>query len=87
MLNPDGNTFCIFEKLDRTTNYTQTLELMNQNKEGQAVFAIGTAIRMAQSLGLHRALSAHKAAIELTFVEKNYHLRSCIWWTCYCLDK
>lgn len=65
----------------------QTIELMNQNKEGQAIFTIGTAIRMAQSLGMHRALSAHKEVIELNFIEKDYHLRSRVWWTCYCLDK
>ncbi|KIW18217.1 hypothetical protein PV08_02505 [Exophiala spinifera] len=64
-----------------------TIELTNQNKEGQAIFAIGTAVRIAQSLGLHRPLSAHKEIIELRFVQKNYRLRSCVWWTCYCLDK
>ena len=60
---------------------------MSQNRESQAVFTIGTAIRMAQALGLHRALSAHKEIIELNFIVKDYHLRSRVWWSCYCIEK
>jgi hypothetical protein len=68
-------------------NLSQTIELMNCNKEGQAILAIGTAIHIAQSLGLHRSLSIHKHPHERGFVQKNYNFRTCIWWTCYCLDK
>lgn len=60
---------------------------MSRNKEGQAIFAIGNAIRIAQSLGLHRALSSHKHAQEQNFVARHYQLRQCVWWVCYCLDK
>ncbi|PWY80309.1 hypothetical protein BO94DRAFT_626109 [Aspergillus sclerotioniger CBS 115572] len=63
------------------------LELINCNKDGQAIIAVGTAVRIAQSLGLHRGISAHKQPYERGFVEKEYHLRASIWWVCYCLDK
>ncbi|PYI10265.1 hypothetical protein BO78DRAFT_426853 [Aspergillus sclerotiicarbonarius CBS 121057] len=63
------------------------LELINCNKDGQAILAVGTAVRIAQSLGLHRGISAHKQPYERGFVEKEYHLRASVWWVCYCLDK
>ena len=60
---------------------------MHCNKDGQAMLAVGTAVRISQSLGIHRSLSAHKQPRERGFVEKEYHLRSRVWWVCYCLDK
>ncbi|KAJ5759690.1 hypothetical protein N7520_006846 [Penicillium odoratum] len=63
------------------------LELMHGNKDGQASLAVGTAVRIAQSLGLHRRLAAHKHPWERGFVEREYNLRTRIWWVCYCLDK
>ncbi|KAI6355262.1 hypothetical protein MCOR25_008276 [Pyricularia grisea] len=64
-----------------------TLLLMNLHRDGQAYLAIGSAIRMAQSIGLHRRLAAHKRPQELVFVQKDIGLRSRVWWTCYWLDK
>uniref|UniRef100_L7JBG1 Zn(2)-C6 fungal-type domain-containing protein n=1 Tax=Pyricularia oryzae (strain P131) TaxID=1143193 RepID=L7JBG1_PYRO1 len=52
-----------------------------------AYLAIGSAVRMAQSIGLHRRLAAHKRPQELVFVQKDIGLRSRVWWTCYWLDK
>jgi hypothetical protein len=60
---------------------------MNSHKDGQAILSIGLAIRIAQSIGLHRSLAAHKHPYEKEFVRKEHHLRNCVWWTCYCLDK
>lgn len=64
-----------------------TLLLMNLHRDGQAYLAIGSAVRMAQSIGLHRRLAAHKRPQELVFVQKDIGLRSRVWWTCYWLDK
>ncbi len=63
------------------------MELLNFHKEGQAILVVGAAIRIAQSLGLHRSLQAHTHPHEKNFIQKEHNLRNKIWWTCYCLDK
>lgn len=63
------------------------IELMNCNKEGQAILVTGNAVRIAQSLGLHRALASHLHPHERGFVQQDYQLRTNVWWVCYCLDK
>ncbi|KAL3496579.1 fungal-specific transcription factor domain-containing protein [Aspergillus germanicus] len=64
-----------------------TLHLINIGKDGQAYLTIGTATRIAQSIGLHRSIATHLDLHEFQFVFREHHLRSCIWWTCYCLEK
>ncbi|KAL4803982.1 fungal-specific transcription factor domain-containing protein [Aspergillus unguis] len=63
------------------------LELMNSHKDGQAMLAVGTAVRIAQSIGMHRRLSSHTQPRERRFIAQEYSLRTRIWWVCYCLDK
>ncbi|KAJ5634263.1 hypothetical protein N7528_002105 [Penicillium herquei] len=65
----------------------QALYLMNTGRESQALLHIGIATNIAQSIGLHRSLSAHNHPHEFQFVLKEHSLRICIWWACYCLDK
>jgi hypothetical protein len=60
---------------------------MNFHKDGQAILCIGSSIRIAQSIGLHRSLAAHTHPYEKEFVRKEHNLRNCVWWACYCLDK
>ncbi|KAL3454903.1 fungal-specific transcription factor domain-containing protein [Aspergillus heterothallicus] len=64
-----------------------TLHLINIGKDGQAYLTIGTATRISQSIGLHRSIATHVDLHEFQFVFREHHLRSCIWWTCYCLEK
>jgi hypothetical protein len=67
-----------------------TLALRARNKDGAAWQTLGQAIRIAQSIGLHRRVDWGVACTPGNYVHKDEEeeeLGARVWWTCYCLEK
>lgn len=70
-----------------------TIVLKGRNKDGASWGTLGHAIRMAQSIGLHRHIS--RPALDANTTEagrpmdfqKQMNRHSRIWWTAYCLER
>ncbi|KAI1335072.1 fungal-specific transcription factor domain-containing protein [Xylariaceae sp. FL0016] len=59
-----------------------------RSKEGQGWHVLGTAIRMAHSMGLHRHISLHDASPSPgPGYKMDLQLHARLWWTCYSLEK
>jgi hypothetical protein len=56
-------------------------------KDGQAWHIIGHAIRMAQSIGLHKSASKHPSEDGFTFGHQPETLRERLWWSLFGLEK
>ncbi|GME47762.1 putative transcriptional regulatory protein [Neofusicoccum parvum] len=65
------------------------LALRGRHKEGVAWHVIGHAVRMAQSLGLHRHQQPDQARADATSdpARPRIHLDRNIWWSLFCLEK
>lgn len=61
------------------------LALRGRHREGVAWHVIGHAVRMAQSLGLHRHQHPHNAASDTSLPQVD--LDRNIWWSLFCLEK
>jgi hypothetical protein len=74
--------------------------LRGRGRDGQGWQALGQAIRIAHSIGLHRQLSGQQSSIrsagatrpgaetgDTSRVRLDRHVRSCVWWCCYALEK
>ena len=66
-----------------------TLALRGRNKDGAAWQTLGQAIRIAQSIGLHRRVDCGVISTPKMHVheDREERLGSLVWWTCYCLEK
>lgn len=66
-----------------------TIALRGRNKDGASWGTLGQAIRMAQSIGLHRyiAPSSSLQNIQSVAAAKRADLYSRIWWVAYCLER
>lgn len=70
-----------------------TIVLRGRNKDGASWSTLGQAIRIAQSIGLHRYISRPvkdiraKNAGNTAPSAKQQNLHSRIWWTAYCLER
>lgn len=66
-----------------------TLALRARNKDGAAWQTLGQAIRIAQSIGLHRRVDSGiiRTPGNETHKGDDVKLGSSVWWTCYCLEK
>lgn len=60
--------------------------LRSRNKDGCARQILGQAIRIAQSIGIHRNHDDFKTAPKANHYALNQHLDFQIWQTCYCLE-
>ena len=65
------------------------IALRARNKDGAAWQTLGQAIRIAQSIGLHRRLDSSIVQTPRKEDQENgdEDLSSRVWWTCYCLEK
>jgi hypothetical protein len=63
-----------------------SLALRAVAKDGQAWHMIGHAVRMAQSIGLHKS-DAHSSAEPLTLGPELGTLSERVWWSCFALEK
>ena len=59
------------------------LALHGQARDGQAWYVVGQAIRLAQSLGLHKRLPASAQG----GYRANHDLHRRLWWSCFSLEK
>lgn len=59
------------------------LALHGQARDGQAWYVVGQAIRLAQSLGLHKRLPASTKG----GYRANHDLHRRLWWSCFSLEK
>jgi len=66
-----------------------TIALRGRNKDGASWGTLGQAIRMAQSIGLHRniAPSTSSGTTQSVVASETADLHSRIWWTAYCLER
>jgi hypothetical protein len=65
-----------------------TVALRSRNKDGAAWQILGQAIRVAQSIGLHRRVDGEVVENPSSVkILGNSDLDARVWWTCYCLEK
>lgn len=66
-----------------------TIALRARNKDGAAWQTLGQAIRIAQSIGLHRRVDSGIVYTPETRVrdDDGEEIGSRVWWICYCLEK
>ncbi|RDW84251.1 hypothetical protein BP6252_01841 [Coleophoma cylindrospora] len=64
-----------------------TIGLRARNKDGAAWQALGQAIRIAQSIGLHRRSEDIVHTPDPRSGESNFDFDARVWWACYCLEK
>jgi hypothetical protein len=65
-----------------------TVVLRSRNKDGAAWQILGQAIRVAQSIGLHRHVDGEVVENPSSVkILGNNDLDARAWWTCYCLEK
>ncbi len=65
-----------------------SIVLRSRNKDGASWGTLGQAIRMAQSIGLHRQISSsNNSDSRQPRTEEQADLHARIWWTAYCLER
>lgn len=60
------------------------LALQSRGKQGQSFQVLGSAVRIAHSIGLHRHTSAH---VKSDASARRIELHARVWWTCYALER
>ncbi|KAL5376037.1 hypothetical protein DPSP01_010768 [Paraphaeosphaeria sporulosa] len=60
------------------------LALQSRGKEGQSCQVLGSAVKIAHSIGIHRHISAHGNSHEPS---RRQELHARIWWTCYAIER
>ncbi|KAH9903930.1 fungal-specific transcription factor domain-containing protein [Xylariomycetidae sp. FL2044] len=64
------------------------IALRGRSKEGQGWHILGSAIRMAHSMGLHRHISSQEdTSASISGYKLDLQLHARLWWTCYSLEK
>jgi hypothetical protein len=64
-----------------------TIALKARNKDGAGRQTLGQAIRIAQSIGLHRRLDTAAITPGQSNFEHDQQLDARVWWSCYILEK
>lgn len=64
-----------------------SLALRCKAKDGQAWQVTGHAVRIAQSLGLHRYIRGQMGSSGIEGLQAQHDLKKRVWWSCYALEK